>query len=385
MLMGPLFFSCFLLATPPTTNLYPRLTPPNATILKELQKVVTHLPKGTLRAASGFSTTASIHGSSSSWFTDEGNVYYFKSIKYRSYQLRALLKGKSTHRTFAIPPATIPNIGVRPDGTLVIARNSTICSYSPQGNLLRTVKVPVNGHIRGFFSLGTGDLLIWDARNLLYLQEKGTLRWNVLLPAEVSYIRPYGVSPGFIVGLTNNTLEVRRWKTGRRLFSKSSVTPGGTSAAFGYIPGGNIVYTNDYKTVEVLDGLKGTTLKRFSVPWKIQNLIVSPTSAAVALLMEGHRLGWVSLSTGRFSWLAEMGAPMRLEVFFMHGQLVVMWNNRFLALAPDGRLAWTVPIPFHLTKVKFFRIPGGNMGIASENKVYFLYGNYSAPPQGKER
>jgi hypothetical protein len=367
--MGLIFFILLNITPTQTPLVYKRLTPPYQAAKKELTKVLAHLPKARLKLAKGFSSNSPILYSPPFWFTDEGNVYYYKYIRNSKYQLQSLLKGSNTHSFSKISPFSVPQVGVLPDGTMVIARNHSFYFYSPKGDLLRKKVVPLSNPIVGFHSIGNGDLLIWDKTNLLYMKNSGVIKWRQVLSKPLASMRNYGISNFFIVELTNKKMESRSWKTGKIAWSK----PIG-AGLFGFVTGGNIMLCTDLKIIKIIDPAKGTILKSYKMPWNIKTIYFAQTNKGFFIYMEGYRLGYMDLRSGKFKWITELGAPLGNGSTNLKGNLVVTWSNKFLAFSAKGKIVWSLPIPNASNqKIKFFKVPGGNIGFATKNKVYFLY------------
>ncbi len=377
------FFFLFSIhaSDPGMTLLQQGLNPPQVTSAVELTAILATAPQAKLLRAKANVNVSAYLESSSSWHADDGNVYF---TQWRSspggtgFRVQALFDSPNLYNTQFFYPADASQIGLNPDGSIVILRRNRALVHAPTGRLLRTVTLPFTRNIDGVHVVGNGDMLFWSRNAMFYVRDNRVI-WRQVLDSNAKNAQYYGVAPFFTLELANGTIEARAWKDGTRLWSHRLFAPGNTTSYYGFLADSSYLILKGYQEAHVIapDG-KIEVVHRFL--HRIHSLYLHQFRKGMYCFVESNRLGFFNLESGRMEWLAELGSAPILPVRMYNDTLIFQLQDRLAAFNADGQVVWSVRLPSSpfasagaQTRYALLRMPGGNVAYVSQAGVYFVY------------
>ncbi|MBU1242046.1 hypothetical protein KKD52_00850 [Myxococcota bacterium] len=386
--MGTLF-SLFIAtlvfnADPQMERLQLRLQPPQTTSAAELAAIMAMAPQARLVRAEGHVNVQAFLDSSNHWNADDGNIYFSEwknTPRGSGWRVRPLLDSKYLYNTHLFLPADASQIGLNPDGTMVVLRGNKVVTYAPTGRLIRTVALPFTRSIEGIHSVGNGDLLVWSRNAMFYLKQGTRLAWRQVLDSNAKNAQYYGVAPFFTLELGNGLIEARRWSDGKRVWSHRLFAPGNQTSYYGFLADASYLILKGYQEAHVIapDG-RIRAVHRFA--HRVQTLYLHQFRMGMYCFVDNNRLGYFNLETGRMEWLAELGSAPLTPGRMYNDYLTFQLQNRLVAFNADGRVIWSVRLPIspyvrdpanYKNPYTLIRMPGGNLAYVSQAGVYFIY------------
>jgi hypothetical protein len=371
--MGKTFFFIIALISgnPKRPDIYKFLTPNSKVVTEELDKILSNVPKAKVVISDGMVNNYSYLTSKSSWFTDDGNVYFTKRIGNLD-RISSIFKGKYTFNTSKISGHYNTKITFLPNGTMVLNDSSNFYFYNPSGELISRFESPLSSGIREYHSPGNGGLLV-HGYNFIYFLFDGKIRWRKLLNSYVLSSRYYGVSENFLIQLGNGIVESRSWETGKLVWSMRLFGHISKNAFYGYLTNGNVIFIYNNTHVKIISDKTGKVIKSFKMPWLIKNLYLHPYKNGFFVTMENNRLGFYDLNKNKFLWLMEMGTTLSTKKQLIGGNLIVKVVNRIISIKASGNIAWMVIPPQISSLYNFIKMPGGNLAYITQRKIHFIY------------
>jgi len=383
-LLTILLSTLVLNADPQLERLQAKLQPPQTTSAAELAAIMAMAPQAKLVRAEGHVNVQAFLDSGSHWSADDGNIYFTEwknTPRGAGWRVRALLDSKYLYNTHIFLPADASQIGLNPDGSMVILRGNKAVTYSPRGRLLRSVALPFSRTLEGVHAVGNGDLLLWSRGTIYYQKADGTLAWRQVLDAGAKNAQYYGVAPYFALELTNGVIEARRWSDGRRAWAHRLFAPGNQTSYYGFLADGSFLILKGYQEAHVIapDG-RVRAVHRFV--HRVQQLFLHQFKMGMYCFVDNNRLGYFNLETGRMEWLAELGSPPQTPGRMYNDFLTFQLQNRLVAFEAGGRVLWSVRLPIspyvrdpsnYRNPYTMIRMPGGNLAVVSSAGVYFIY------------
>lgn len=382
------FFFLFLESTPAQTDpaLLP-VRPPLPTPADEIAALLVQAPQARIVQPPGYADEGPFLNAGSQWSADDGNVYFaeFSSSPRSGWRVRSLFDGLHSYRTHRFLPADISNIGIQPDGSMILVRGNHLVAYAPSGRLARFLELPVSGIPDGFHAVGNGDVLVWWRNSMMYVEDMRRVQWRQVLDANPKNAQYYGIAPFFTLELQNGILEARRWSDGKRVWSHRIFAPGNPTTYYGFLADSTYLILKGYQEAHVLNPDGSTkTVHRF--PYKVLSLYLHPFRVGMYCFLENNRLGYFNMETGRMEWLAELGITPMMPARMYNEYLVFRLADRLAAFDADGRIVWSVRLPVSPYRdpasannpYALVRLPGGNLAYISQNGVFWVY-----PPSRK--
>ncbi len=367
-------------APPDPANLPLRI--PLHTPADELASILVQAPQARVVQPAGYADVGPFLNAGSHWSTDDGNVYFaeFASYPRSGWRVRALFDSPQAYRTHLFLPADTSNIGVQPDGSMILARGNRLVAYSPRGKLLRIMELPVSGVLDGFHAVGNGDVLVWWRNSMIYVQDMRRVAWRQVLDAGPKNAQYYGVAPFFALELDNGLLEARRWSDGKRLWSQRLFAPGNPTTYYGFLADSTYLLLKGYQEAHVIRP-DGTTKAVHRFPHRVQSLFLHQFRMGMYCFLENNTLGYFNLETGRMEWLAELGLTPMTPARMYNEYLVFRLADRLVAFDADGRILWSARLPVSPYRdpatanspYSLVRLPGGNLAYVSQNGVFWVY------------
>ena len=353
--------------------------PPLYTPADELVAILVHAPAARVIRATGYTNVTHFLNADSRWSTDDGNVYFaeFSNWPRPGWRVRSLFDGPHVYQTSRFLPADLAQVGLSPDGTMILMRGNRLVAYNPKGRLMRYMELPISGIPDGFHAVGNGDVLVWWRNSMLYIQDMRKVAWRQVLDAKPKNAQYYGVAPFFTVELDNGLIEARNWSDGKRVWSHRLFAPGNNSSYYGFLADSTYIILKGYQEAHVLFP-DGRTKVVHHFPYKVQSLFLHQFRVGMYCFLANNQLGYFNLETGRMEWLAELGLSPTMPARMYNETLIFRLSDRLVAFDADGRVVWSARLPISPYRdlsnfYTLIRLPGGNLAYISQNGVFWVY------------
>ena len=386
--MGSLLFilaaTRVLAADPQMERLQLKLQPPQTTSAAELAAIMAMAPQAKLVRAEGHVNVQAFLDSGSHWNADDGNIYFSEwktTPRGSGWRVRPLLDSKYLYNTHLFLPADSAQIGLNPDGTMVILRGNKVVTYAPTGRLVRSVALPFLRNIDGIHSVGNGDQLVWSRNAMYYLKQGSKLVWRQVLDSNAKNAQYYGIAPFFTLEMGNGVIEARRWTDGKRVWSHRLFAPGNQTSYYGFLADSSYLILKGYQEAHVIEP-DGRIRAVHHFAHRVKSLYLHQFRMGMYCFVDNNRLGYFNLATGRMEWLAELGSPPLTPGRMYNDYLTFQLQNRLVAFNADGQVIWSVRLPIspyvrdptsNRSAYTMIRMPGGNLAYISQAGVYFIY------------
>ena len=371
-------------ADPQMDRLQAKLQPPQTTSAAELAAIMAMAPQAKLVRAEGHVNVQAFLDAASNWATDDGNLYFTEwknTPRGSGWRVRPLLESKYLYNTHLFLPADSAQIGINPDGTMVVLRGNKVVTYAPTGRLVGTVTLPFSRNVDGINAVGNGDLLVWSRNTMYYLKQGTKLAWRQVLDANAKNAQYYGNASFFTLELDNKLIEARRWSDGKRAWSHRLFAPGIQTSYYGFLVDSSFLILKGYQEAHVI-APDGRTRAVHHFTHQVQSLYLHQFKMGMYCFVDNNRLGYFNLETGRMEWLAELGSPPLSPGRMYNDYLTFQLQNRLVAFNAEGTVLWSVRLPISpyvrdpsstRSAYTLIRMLGGNLAYVSQAGVYFIY------------
>ncbi|MBN2723030.1 MAG: PQQ-binding-like beta-propeller repeat protein [Deltaproteobacteria bacterium] len=350
---------------------------------REVERVLSFAPRPKIRTAIGYVNIASAYNSYRGWFTDGGNLFFLVRNG-RGYKLTSVFRGSQTPQIDKFPVVQIARSGVNPLGETVLADSDMLYFISPSGKKVRKVSLPFI--ITDFHCTGNGQIVVWGNHFIASVSDTGKVMWKHFLPSNIISSRFYSISDYFLIQLSGNNYQARSWKDGRFLWSRKVFGPLSTSSWYGFLVGGDVYSLKNGNQFQVIDGKKGAVKKQIMLQHSPTSILPHPFKKGMYVFFKSRWVGYYDYEKEKYLWMSELGAGVSGTYYTLsNGDLVFLHNNKnIISINSAGRIIWSTPVPDGSQKIHFMRMPGGNLGLLTYNRLYVIYppGNTKTPFSG---